>query len=329
MGELIRTGLKTLATAFILSISFNAFGQVQMTDVVEAFNQGVQMMKTNPDAAIASFESAIELADEVDTPEASELKTNALQQIPKLYYDSARAQAGKKEYESAIEKLEACVESAEKILDMSQASKAKNTILSIINAQGNTALNAKDYNKAIGYYDQALARKSTYAKAYLGKVLAYDGLKDMDKFEENALLGIEAAKSSRDNKTAGTIQQKMRSTYFNTAQRALQNEDFASAEYNLLKAIQYGNTNAIAHYQLGLAYEGQKKWTDAINSFTESVEMDMGSDEDKAKVYFKLGTAYQELGNTAKACESYKKSIFGEFAESSKYQIETVLNCGN
>ena len=53
----------------------------------------------------------------------------------------------------------------------------------------------------------------------------------------------------------------------------------------------------------------------------------MGTDAEKAKVFFKLGGAYEALGNTAKACESYKKALHGEFAEAAKYKIETELGC--
>ena len=41
--------------------SISAFGQAQMSDVAETFNQGVQMMKINPDGAITSFEKQLSL----------------------------------------------------------------------------------------------------------------------------------------------------------------------------------------------------------------------------------------------------------------------------
>ncbi len=78
---------------------------------------------------------------------------------------------------------------------------------------------------------------------------------------------------------------------------------------------------------MGLAFEGQQKWEKAIVSFNKSVELDMGTDAEKAKVFFKLGGAYEALGNGTKACENYKLSLHGEFAEAAKYKIETVLEC--
>ncbi len=327
MGELFRKGLKTLTVFVLMGVSLSAFGQAEMSQVAEAFNQGVQLMKINPDGAITAFDKAIKLADELGTEEALGIKSQATKQMPKMYYESAKKLVGKKDFVTAIAKLEKSAEAAGVLGDKAQASKANRTILSILNSQGGTAFKNGDYPAAIGFYDNAIQRKSTYAKAFLGKTQVYDKMGDLDKMEETALLGIDAAKSSRDNKTAGTIQQKLRSTFFNSAQAKFQSNDFAGAEKCLSRSIKYGTNNALTHYQMGLAFEGQKKWEKAIVSFNKSVELDMGTDAEKAKIFFKLGGAYEALGNGTKACESYKLSLHGEFAELAKYKIENVLKC--
>lgn len=329
MGDFLRTGLKTLTVLLILGISVNAFGQTEMSDVADSFNQGVQMMKINPDAAITSFERTIELADQVGTDEAMELKMQAVAQIPKMYWESAKKLAGKKDYVNAIKKLDSCMETGKTAKDTKLVSRARGTKLSIINVQGNTALSDGEFEAALGYFDTALQMNPKYAKALLGKTLVYDKMGDLDKMEEAGIKGMEVATAARDNKTSGTIQQKLRSTFFNSAQAKLQSEDFAGAEKCLSRSIQYGNNNAQVHYQLGLSYEGQQKWNEAIESFSKSAELDMGTNTEKAKVFFKLGGAYEAVGNTAKACESYKNALYGEFAEAAKYKIENVLKCNN
>lgn len=328
MGEFFRTGLRIFAAAFIMALSVNVYGQAEMSEVVEAFNSGVSMMKMNPDAAIISFEKAVKLADEVGA-EADEIKDQASKQIPKMYWESAKALAGKKDYDGALAKLDACIETSEKVGDKAQASRAGSTALTILNAQGSTALNEKDYDKALVYFDNALAREPRYAKAYLGKVLAYDGLEDYDRMEEAALLGVEAAKASRDAKTSGDIEKKVRGTFFNNAQESMKAKDYASAIDNLNKSIEFGNSSSITYYQLGLAQEGVEKWNDAIVSFNKAIELEMGGDAEKAKVYFELGKSYQAVSDVANACASYKNALVGEFAEAAKYQIETVLQCSN
>lgn len=328
MGEFFRTGLKTLTALIIMGLSVNIYGQAEMSDVVETFNAGVAMMKMNPDAAILSFEKAVTLANEVGE-EANEIKDQATKQIPKMYWESAKKLAGKKDYDGAIAKLDACIETSEEVGDKAQASRANSTALSILNVQGSTALGEKKYQEALGYFDSALKREQRYAKAYLGMVLVYDEMKDYDKMEESALLGIETAKSTRDTKTAGDIEKKVRGTFFNNAQEAMRDKDYQSAITNLSKSIEFGNSSSMTYYQLGLAQEGVEKWNDAISSFNKALELEMGGNEEKAKIYFELGKSYQAISDVTNACSSYRNALHGEFAEAAKYQIESVLQCGS
>lgn len=328
MGKVFRAGFRTLTMFIIMALSLQAFGQAEMSQVVEAFNAGVAQMKTNPDVAVVSFEKAVSLANEVGE-EANDIKDQAIKQIPKMYWESAKLYVGKKDYDGALVKLDACIKSAREIGDNAQASRANSTALTIMNTQGSGALAAKDYEGAIGYFDSVIEREPRYAKAYLGKVLVYDEMNDYDKMEEAAKKGLEAAKASRDTKTSEDISRKVRRTFFNKAQESMKNKEYDSAIDNLTRSIDFGNANADTYYQLGLAQEGVEKWSDAIDSFTEALEYEAGGDTDKAKIYFEMGKSYQALSDTANACASYRKALFGEFAEAAKYQIENVLQCVN
>ncbi|TFH39203.1 MAG: hypothetical protein E4G95_01735, partial [Bacteroidia bacterium] len=126
MGDLIRTSLRIFTAVIIMAFSVNVYGQADMSQVVEAFNSGVAIMKINPDGAIVSFEKVIILANEVGA-EADEIKGQASKQIPKMYWESAKILAGKKDYEGALVKLDACIETSGKVGDKEQASKASST----------------------------------------------------------------------------------------------------------------------------------------------------------------------------------------------------------
>jgi tetratricopeptide (TPR) repeat protein len=328
MSKFIRSVLTTFSIIILAGFSSNLYSQAAMADVVSAFNSGVSMMKINPDAAIVSFEKAIALADEVGE-EADDLRDQASKQIPKMYWETAKTLTGKKDYDGAIAKLDACIKTSNEVGDKAQASRANNTALSILNAQGSGALNDKEYTKALGYFDSALEREDRYVKAYLGKVLAYDGLLDYDKMEEVGKIGLEKAKAMRDTKTSGDIEKKMRGTFFNNAQESMASKDYSAAIKNISKSIEYGNSSSLTYYQLGLAYEGVSNWSEAVASFNKSLELELGSDSDKAKLFFELGKCYQELEDTLNACASYKRAMFGEFEEAAKYQIENVLQCSN
>lgn len=327
MGMLTRKSLRALFLIVFLGITPVIYGQVNINDVKSSFNQAVQMEKINPEAAISSYENVIELADQVGGEEADQIKEQALTRIPKMYYESAKKHAGAKDYETSVEMLDSSIEGFDAIGDKRSSARSLNTILSIRNVQGATALNDGNYTEALGFYDDALQRDPSYTKGYLGKLLIYDKMEDVDKMEEIAMMGLQVCDQERDNRTAGDIKKVMRTHFFNDAQTAMAEQDYAKAESNLKSSLEYGNNNVIVHYQLGLAQKGQEKWSDAVESFNEALTLEQGGADEKAKIYFELGGAYQSLGQNAQACEAYKSALYGEFAEAARYQIDNVLGC--
>lgn len=327
MGVLFRKSLNALFLLVILGITQLTYGQTTINDVKSSFNQAVQMEKVNPEVAITSYEKVIELADEVGGTEADQIKGQAMTRIPKMYYESAKKYAGAKKYEKSVEMLDASIEGYKSIGDERSASRSLRTIVSIRNVQGASALNEGNYEEALGFYNDALQRDPNYTKAYLGKLLIYEEMENIDKMEEVAMMGLQVCDQERDNETAGDIKKVMRTHYFNDAQTAMAEKDYAKAENNLENTIKYGNNNVIVHYQMGLAQKGQEKWSEAVQSFTEALELETGGAEEKAQIYFELGGAYQALGQNSEACAAYKNALYGEFKEAAQYQIENVLEC--
>jgi len=303
------------------------YGQTNINDVKASFNQAVQMEKINPEAAISSYETVIQLADEVGGNEAEQIKSQALSRIPKMHYELAKKLAGAKDYEGSVKMLDASIEGFNKIGDSRSASRSLGTILSIRNVQGSAAINEGNYTEALAFYDDALQRNPAYTKGYLGRLLIYDKMEDVDKMEETAIMGLQMCQQENDNRTAGDINRVMSAHFFNDAQTAMAGKDYAKAESNLKGTIEYGNNNIIVYYQLGLAQKGQGKWEEAVTSFSKALELETGGAEEKAKIYFGLGESYQALGRNAQACEAYKNAFYGEFAEAAKYQVENVLEC--
>ncbi|MEA1887914.1 MAG: hypothetical protein U9N72_11960 [Bacteroidota bacterium] len=327
MGVLFRKSLNALFLLVILGITQLTYGQTTINDVKSSFNQAVQMEKINPETAVTSYEKVIELADEVSGEEADQIKGQAMTRIPKMYYESAKQYAGAKKYEKSIEMLDASIEGYKAIGDERSASRSLNTIVSIRNVQGASALNEGNYEEALGFYNNALQRDPNYTKAYLGKLIIYDKMENIEKMEEVAMMGLQVCDQERDNRTAGDIKKVMRTHYFNDAQTAMAEKDYVKAESNLKNTIEYGNNNVIVHYQMGLAQKGQEKWPEAVQSFNEALELETGGAEEKAKIYFELGGAYQALDQKNEACAAYKNALYGEFKEAARYQIDNVLEC--
>ncbi|MDZ7737734.1 MAG: tetratricopeptide repeat protein [Bacteroidales bacterium] len=327
MGVLLSRSLRFVAVLILMGVTPLIYGQATLNDVKSSFNQALQIEKADPQTAISSYEYVIELADQVGGEEAEKIKEQALGRIPKMYYEAAKKLAGAKDYEGSVEMLDASIEAYNAMGDRRNAARSQRTILSIRGVQASTAINEGNYTEALGFYDDALQRDPNYAKAYLGKLVIYNEMEDPARMEEVAVTGLQVAEQERDTRTAGDIKKVMRGFYFNNAQTAMASQDYAAAERNLKNSIEYGNSNVIVHYQLGLALKGQEKWDEAVQSFNEALEMETGGAEDKAKIYFELGGAYQALGQNTKACESYKNALFGEFKEAAQYQIENVLAC--
>ncbi len=327
MGVSLRKSLKALLFFAILGITPVIHGQTTINDVKASFNQAVQMEKINPEAAISSYETVIQLADEVGGEEAVQIKGQALSRIPKMYYELAKKLASAKDYESSVKMLDASIEGFNKIDDSRSASRSLSTILSIRNVQGAAAMNEGNYPEALAFYDDALQRDPNYTKGYLGKLLISDKMEDVDKMEETAVMGLQICELENDNRTAVDIKKVMSAHFFNDAQTAMAGKDYAKAESNLKSTIEYGNDNLIVNYQLGLAQKSQNKWDDAVVSYNKALALETGGAEEKAKIYFGLGEAYQALGQNAQACEAYKNALYGEFAEAAQYQIDNVLEC--
>lgn len=327
MGVLLSRSLKTIAVFVLMGITPVINGQATLNDVKSSFNQAVQMEKVDPQTAISSYENVVELADQVGGEEAEQIKEQAQDRIPKMYYEAAKKLAGARDYEGSVEMLDASIEAYNALDDSRNAARSQRTVLSIRGVQASTAINEGNYNEALGFYDDALQRDPNYAKAYLGKLVIYDKMEDTGKMEEVAVTGLRIAEQERDNRTAGDIKKVMRGFYFNNAQTAMAAKDYADAERNLKNSIEYGNINTIVQYQLGLALKGQEKWSEAVQSFNEALELETGGAEDKAKIYFELGGAYQALGQDTRACENYQNALYGEFKEAAQYQIDNVLEC--
>ena len=312
--------------AVLMTVSLSA--QTTMKEVADAYNEGVQYITSNQELAIKAFEKTIALADAVDEPEAVQLKNNAIGQIPKLYFDWARALAGKSDLKGAVTQLENCLKASEKYNSTQFVRNATTTLAAIHLTLGNNALTAKDYATAITNYDAAISYDNQSIKSYLGKLMVYQAQNQLDEMVEIAEAAIAAGARPNDAAVLVDINRVLSTSFFNAAQKSMQDKNYKMTEEHLTNSVKFGNDNSVVYYQLGLARMNMDKWSDAIDAFMEAADTEEGGDAEKAKIYFNMAKCYESLNNATKACESYKKALFGEFAAAAKYQIETVLKCG-
>lgn len=307
----------------------NLSAQATMENLVQIFNSGVQGMQgNNPAFALAQFEQVIEMADEIGTEDAMDMKRQVIQQIPRLHFQIARTLAQRNDLQGSVDALRDCLAASEKYEDERYPPLAKGMIAQILSIQGNNARNAGDLDKALELYNQAHSYDSTEFRLHLGRVLVYDAQGERAKMLESAENAIKIGSENPDMaENIETIRRTVSISFFNAAQTTMQDGAFTATEQNLLTSIEYGNRSSAVYYQLGLARFRVEQWQSAIEALNEALELSEGDAESNAGIYFHIGRSYEALDNTARACAAYRNALHGEFEEAARFQIENVLNC--
>jgi len=86
--------------------------------------------------------------------------------------------------------------------------------------------------------------------------------------------------SAKKEQSLGPLEALWRS-----AEQALEKEDYSAAAKALEEYVSYWPDDPFAHFQLGYAYTGLKRWEDARREYTRATELDP-----------KLAPAYLNLG---------------------------------
>lgn len=313
-----------ITASFIIMISAAGISQTK-NDAVTAYNDGAQLIKSDPQGAMEAFNKCIELCNAVGA-EADETKVLAETRLPSLQYKIAMESYKEKKLTEAIEKFEKAGEMAGKYKNDQILAKTKKVIPQLYMVVGNSLMK-QDPQKALENLDKALQLDPNMAKAYLSKGLIYKGLGDEANMEEALSKTIETGYAHNDIKTAKKAEQVMETFYFNKAVKAVQTGNTDEAQTGFNKTVELGTKNPTVYYQLGKIHNSKKEYDLAVKSLKRALEFEKGGSEEKAGIYFEMGNAYLGAGDSTKACNSYKKALFGNYVESAKYQIEQVLKC--
>ena len=293
-------------------------------EVGAKYNEGNGLYKekdyTN---AIASYESGIELANEVGF-EADDLKGTMQTQLMNAYYKNG-TQYKKIGLDAAIASLEKAYALSKQLGDDAMTSKSAKTTAKLRSGKGNSLLKKNKVEEAFAEYEMALEILPTCVNAYYGKGLVYKSKGDyknmiinMDKAIE---LGADNPKAAKTVKKAKSTTSK---TLVNAGAKEIQREHGKKAAEYINMSFNYAPGNANAYYYLALAYSKTNSWDDAITAANKAVGMETG---DKGDMYFALGQAYEGKGDAAGACTAYKSVTTGPNIEAAKYQMTQVLKC--
>jgi len=312
-----------VVSAFIL-VPFTGISQTK-NDAISAYNEGAQLIKSDPGGAIEAFNKCIKLCDAVGD-EAEETRMLAETQLPGLFYKIAMESYKQKKIKEAIEKFKKTGEIADKYNNSNILAKVNKIVPQLYMVLGNSLMK-QNPQEALENLDKAVELNPNLTKAYLSKGLIYKGLGDEANMKASLSKTIEVGFTSNDIKTADQAEQVLRTFYFNKAVTSLQAKNMVEAEASFKSAVEYGSKNPTVYFQLGKIYNSNKQFELAVKTFKRAEEFENGGDVEKAGIFYEMGIGYIGLDNNSEACIAFKKAMFGDYAEGAKYQIEVVLKC--
>ncbi|MBN1413876.1 MAG: hypothetical protein JW973_02145 [Bacteroidales bacterium] len=313
-----------ICIAMVVLVNFGLLAQ-EKNDAIRAFNASVEVMKTDPAAAIELFEDCIKTCEQVGDS-AFEIQYKAEQVLPGLYYQKAlNLLTEDKKIEESLTVAKKTLQVAEKYNNQKVKDNIQKVLIQAYSNMASGFLAENDYEKAIQAYDSLLMINPEHLTVLYNKALIYRGMDNKKKFEETIDIYNEKLKAVGDTQK---IQQAndLACDYFRiAASKANQDNELTNA-LNLLNTASKYNDDPNVSYLYANIYNKQKKYSLAAESAQKGLELETGSAEDKAKFYYELGSAQAGLGDTGKACASFKKSLYGPFLEASKAQ-RTNLKC--
>ena len=224
--------------------------------------------------------------------------------IPGILLKMGQTAANNQDIDGAIAKLNEAVAKAEEYGNAEIAAKAKDLIPVVMMADGNTLYNAKQYAEAIVEFEKVLQYDPENGMAYLMIGRAKNGLGD----EAAAVANLEKAATMGQQANANKL---LLGIFANKAAAAYKGKNNAAAYENAKKASEYGD-NAQVYMIGGIAAYNLKKYDDAIAM--------LGKAKPSNSISYYLARAYEDMGNSAKACEYYNKiandANFGAYAKS-------------
>jgi tetratricopeptide (TPR) repeat protein len=319
--------MRNFAGIIILSavIGTTMNGQATRNDVVTVYNDGAKAMQTDIKASIDAFEKVITLSDQVGETSA-DLKQKAIAVLPGLYVKVASTTISeKKPAQETIKAAKIAIAASEKYGSAANKENATKILTQGYYNLGTEYFTKKDTEKALLAFDSLLAINPGYQNAIYNKALIYRGQNNSAAFEENIDLYLEKVKSTNDSVKVKQAS-KLALEYFRASgSKANQANKLDDAIIMLDKAAKYGDDKDLFYYYADV-YNKQKKFDSGIEYAQKGLALETGAAEAKAKFYFQIAMGQAGKGQTAEACESFKNSMFGPFAEPSKVQ-RTNLKC--
>ncbi len=310
---------------FVFSLATISLNAQTLDDVVSKYNAAAEFVNSDAIKAAGLLEEAVELANKVGA-EADELRIMAESQLPAVYFKIAGQHQKDGDTDAAIEAFHKSFDLGLEYNDPHTVSRSQANLGRLYLMQGNNAYRGGENEKAIEYLKNSVKFDPENAKTFLLMGLAYRKLENLEEMTTAMDQSIVLAQNASDNQTKATAEKSMRDYLAVRANKSIQANKGAEAVELMQLALKYGE-EAQTYFLLTLAYNNLKQWDNALEAAGKALALENDTPTDKAKIYFEMGNAYREKGNTAEACKAFKSAAHGNYAESANYQIQHVLKC--
>ncbi len=323
----MKLNISSLSRILILivfsGLSVSLFAQT-MNDAGDKFNNAAQQLKAKDyTKAIPELEACINICKTIGA-EGVELRGKAEKQLANAYYKKGISLYKAKKFDDAITTFVTAQKKATELGQPDIAKKAKSLIPNVYYTKSSGLLKSGQLDEALAAVNKTIEMKPNFYKAYLNQGLIYKDKGDLTKMKVSLDKCIElAGVKAKAQETVTNAKSAAAGAFTSSGIDAVKAGSFDKAISYFNTALSYED-NGDTYYFLTTAYNGSKKWDDAIASSTKALAM---MTDGKEKVYFEQGRAFEGKGDAASACASYKKVTSGPNAEAAKYQIEQVLKC--
>jgi len=291
--------------------------------VIAAFNEGAKLTKTDVPGAIKAFENTITIADQVGET-AADLKQKAAGALPGLYLRAAQAAISEKKPAPEIMKAaKTAVAKADQYGTQTHKENASKMLVRAYNTLANSYFSQNDYPNTIMAFDSLLAINPGYVNAIYNKALVQIKQNDAAGFESTIDNYLEKVKAVNDTVKVKQASRLALEFFRSNGSEANQADNLDEAITTLDKAAKYGDDKDLFYFYADV-YNKKKNFDKGIEYARKGLALETGAAEAQARFHYQLAVGQAGKGQNNDACASFKKAMYGPFAEASKAQSKNL-----
>jgi len=280
-------------------------------EVIAAYNEGVtKMQASNNVEAIAAFQQAISIAEEVGD-DAADVRKNAENNIVALRKKIASTLFSEKKYEEALKVMEEARSDAQKYRNEKEVATINRALPTLYLALGNEDLRLEKYEEALRNYQLGVELNNNMSKLHLYLGAAYQKMDSTEQALAAFDRTIEVAMRTNQPADANDARQAAKNMLLKNGQEAKDANNWQKAYEHFSSAVKYAENDPDVRLQVAITANRNGRAKDAVAAGEKALELEKRPNM-IPKVHYQLGYAYEQVGNTAKACTHYKKIPAGD-----------------